>query len=351
MAIQDGDRVKFAYVSTYEDYQDIVNKDDATMYFVIDTKQVFLGSIPIATGPIVTQTASDTVNANHELLLSGSADNTTRTEDTRKSSKLSANPSTGNMAIGGQLTDVFGIQSSRVLTESQYIALPTAEKNNGTDYYITDADPSVDNTIWNKVGRETLDIGDNLTDGVNILSNIINAPAYSSDETYSLNSYCTYNDSLYKCTTAITVPEAWNSAHWTETTVTEELTETGDTKVTQTASTANQEFELLMSYTADNTSRTEGARKSQYAKFNPSTRNMTIGGILTDVNGVQSVRSISSADYAALSTEEKNNGVIYNIEDESSTSGQQAYYESVSETIVFYFGARYVAETETIIIE
>ena len=84
-----------------------------------------------------------------------------------------------------------------------------------------------------------------------------------------------------------------------------------DVNVTQTASTANQDFEVLMSYTADNTTRTEGSRKSNKFKANPSTGNMTIGGRLTDVNGVQSIRRISEADYQALSSAEKNNGTIY----------------------------------------
>lgn len=44
--------------------------------------------------------------------------------------------------------------------------------------------------------------------------------------------------------------------------------------VTQTASSTNADYEILFSVTADNTTRTEGARKSSNLKFNPSTGNL-----------------------------------------------------------------------------
>lgn len=38
---------------------------------------------------------------------------------------------------------------------------------------------------------------------------------YSNQNTYALGSYCIYNNVLYRCTSAITQPEDFNSAHWT----------------------------------------------------------------------------------------------------------------------------------------
>lgn len=55
-----------------------------------------------------------------------------------------------------------------------------------------------------------------------------------------------------------------------------------DTKVTQTATTTSASYELLFSATADNTTRTEGARKSNNLLFNPSTGNLQT----TQLNGV-----------------------------------------------------------------
>lgn len=53
----------------------------------------------------VTQTADDSTNSNFEVIMSNTADNTTRTETTRKSSKLKFNPSTGNL----QATQLNGV--------------------------------------------------------------------------------------------------------------------------------------------------------------------------------------------------------------------------------------------------
>ena len=49
--------------------------------------------------------------------------------------------------------------------------------------------------------------------------------AYSSLQTYAVGDYCIYENTLYKCTTAISTAEAWNSAHWTAVTVTDEIKE------------------------------------------------------------------------------------------------------------------------------
>ena len=47
--------------------------------------------------------------------------------------------------------------------------------------------------------------------------------AYSSSSTYSVGDYCIYGNTLYKCTTAISTAEAWNSGHWTAVSVADEI--------------------------------------------------------------------------------------------------------------------------------
>lgn len=171
MAVQTGDRVNFVKLATPADFPSAQDIDDATLYFITSTKEVYLGSILISTGPSVTQTNSDSVNALHELLLSGSADNITRDEGARKTSHLRGNPSDGTLNISGQLTDAYGVQSSRILTQAQYNALPQAEQENGTDYYISDADPTVNQALWNKVGTDPLDtVAQNLSGAINELA-------------------------------------------------------------------------------------------------------------------------------------------------------------------------------------
>ena len=52
-----------------------------------------------------------------------------------------------------------------------------------------------------------------------------------------------------------------------------------DVNVTQTATTTNAAYEVLFSYTADNTTRTEGARKTSTFTYNPNTKELTVGTV------------------------------------------------------------------------
>lgn len=61
--------------------------------------------------------------------------------------------------------------------------------------------------------------------GVNANDNI--ADAYDATATYSVGDYCIYNNTLYKCNTAISTAEAWNSNHWTSTVIADELGQGG----------------------------------------------------------------------------------------------------------------------------
>ena len=46
---------------------------------------------------------------------------------------------------------------------------------------------------------------------------------YSSSATYKLGDLCIHDNTLQKCTTPITTAEAWNSAHWADTTIADEI--------------------------------------------------------------------------------------------------------------------------------
>lgn len=45
------------------------------------------------------------------------------------------------------------------------------------------------------------------------------ADEYSSSSTYTVGEYCRYDGDFWRCTTAISTAEAWNSAHWQKTTI------------------------------------------------------------------------------------------------------------------------------------
>lgn len=49
------------------------------------------------------------------------------------------------------------------------------------------------------------------------------APDYDATSTYKVGDYVSYQGKFYKCTTAIETAEAWNSEHWSETTVKDEF--------------------------------------------------------------------------------------------------------------------------------
>lgn len=48
--------------------------------------------------------------------------------------------------------------------------------------------------------------------------------AYDDTATYDVGDYCIYNNTLYKCASAIAVAEPWTAAHWTATDIATELT-------------------------------------------------------------------------------------------------------------------------------
>ena len=58
------------------------------------------------------------------------------------------------------------------------------------------------------------------------------ANEYDSSSTYDEGDFVIYEGALYKCTTAITVAEAWNSAHWTSTLIVDNFGAGGGASVT-----------------------------------------------------------------------------------------------------------------------
>ena len=60
-------------------------------------------------------------------------------------------------------------------------------------------------------------VGDALKAGI--------APAYSASSTYAVGEYVLHNNTLYRCTTAITTAEEWTAAHWTAAKLGEDLTD------------------------------------------------------------------------------------------------------------------------------
>ena len=74
-----------------------------------------------------------------------------------------------------------------------------------------------DGTNFVIVGRS-----DDLADKVEGLMDSL-TDAYSASATYKVGELCIYNNTLYRCTTAITTAEAWTAGHWTATTIADEI--------------------------------------------------------------------------------------------------------------------------------
>ena len=74
-------------------------------------------------------------------------------------------------------------------------------------------------------GYEEIEVSDVFTDiyaEIDAVKDIV-SDAYDVTSTYAVGDYCIYNDTLYKCNTAIVTPEAFTPAKWTATNVGDEI--------------------------------------------------------------------------------------------------------------------------------
>lgn len=87
----------------------------------------------------------------------------------------------------------------------------------------TDITPSQFEQFVEQVAGYADDAAESADDAADAVASL--APAYSTSSTYDVGDYVLYEGVLYECTTAITTAEAWNAAHWTQTSVADELTD------------------------------------------------------------------------------------------------------------------------------
>ena len=172
----------------------------------------------------VKQTETVDGNDNYEILLSQTADDTTRTEGARKSSKLKFNPYTSSLMMATR-------NGQSTLTPNQL-------------------------TI-SGVGGEG-----SLTNNTLVLSNNGISTTYSNSDI---------------------VTDNHNTWDGTNTSLKAAVTNAKGT-VTQTETTTSGNYELLFSGTGDDTTRTEGAKKSTYLKFNPTNKSLNIVNEYNDTN-------------------------------------------------------------------
>ena len=83
-----------------------------------------------------------------------------------------------------------------------------------------------------------------------------------------------------------------------------------DVKVTQTITTTNADYRILFSETADDTTRTETARKATGLKYNPSSKILTTPNITT---GSATITELNVGDIVATGSASFTNGIIGNL--------------------------------------
>ena len=249
----------------------------------------------------VTQTISSSTNADYRVLLSGTADDTTRDEGARKDTDFKYNPSTNNLTV----KKVSNVINNKIITGTGTAAQDKvsgvtnryvpAKWTFNTGYALTHGDQititlpvaghsygvylSIDNgttykpVVTNGASRLTTHYGNNTA-----ITLIYDANG-SADSMFPLNG----GDARSTVTGGV-----WRVINYYD---------SGNSAVTQTASTGNADYEVLFSVTADNTTRTEGARKNSNLKFNPSTGNLQA----TQLNGVNigSSPKFSDTTYSA----------------------------------------------------
>ena len=96
------------------------------------------------------------------------------------------------------------------LTQAQYDALSTAEKNNGLEYYITDGADTGDTILWSKVGTAALaTTATNLSDGINELFNTKVASDYYTNR---MSTYRVRASTVVRVITATSQPIVFTNA-------------------------------------------------------------------------------------------------------------------------------------------
>lgn len=120
-------------------------------------------------------------------------------------------------------------------------SLPAEDISQSTVYLLTSASALSQNSYteyiyvnnnWEKLGEGTVDLSGYYTSTqVNSLVNALNANLaqnYSSSSTYSVGDFVIYENQLYKCKTAISSGESFNSSKWDATSLENELGELGE---------------------------------------------------------------------------------------------------------------------------
>lgn len=224
---------------------------------------------------------------------------------------------------GAPTVDTPGSVKSRyfdTLNNQLYICVAVDEESTPNTYTWRGSSVTVDsylsttstNPVQNAVltallGTTPLDTtAQTLTEAVNeILTDISGFADNLSDEydptaTYAVGDLCIHSNTLYRCNTAITTAEAWNSIHWTQTTVDEnKVSKSGDT-MTGDLTISKTEGQLSVQNTTYSISDTPSSSHSSthvaFTDNNDSDVARVSGDILTSGGGRVRLTAFNDSD-------------------------------------------------------
>lgn len=139
-----------------------------------------------------------------------------------------------------------------------------------------------DKIIWQDLPNETTPLN---ADNLNLLvQDMMVSDEYDPTSTYTVGSYCIYQNTLYKCTTEIATAEEFNAGHWTETTISNEITamQSDVTNIESDVANLENKTQLATTITAGLMSATDKAKldnvQSTYFSWTPTYAYTTGGG-------------------------------------------------------------------------
>lgn len=164
--------------------------------------------------------------------------------------------------------------------------------------------------IWQDLPNETTPLN---ADNLNLLvQDMMMSDEYDPTSTYTVGSYCIYQNTLYKCTTEIATAEEFNAGHWTETTISNEITamQSDVTNIESDVANLENKTQLATTTTAGLMSATDKAKLDNVhgftsidnITFNTTATNKTGGYFIIGKIMVLNLRFTTSASVASGNT-------------------------------------------------
>lgn len=174
--------------------------------------------------------------------------------------------------------------------------------------------PVQNRIITNKIGTAALDTtAQDLSGAVNeILDDISGfadnlADEYDATVTHAVGDYCIHDNTLYRCNTAISTPEAWNSIHWTAVALANDVNDISNGKVSKSGDTMTSHLQLKSTAFQDNVPPSSGTTWGSELQYRDK-----VGALLGSLHIIARVNGDQGLGFTArrrLNGEDKDNAL------------------------------------------